>query len=424
MTTRRRTLGPAWSLAAIACWAPGAVAQCNLTWDLSPGTPGLSNTVESAITFEDEVIVGGNFTMADDTLTFGVARWDGTDWNAMGAPPNPGLQGWVYALHEHAGVLFAGGTFTRSMNGLTMRRIGQWTGTDWAPVEGGTRGDFSGFVRAMATYNDQLVAAGDFALASDSPASCIARWDGARWLPLGDGLRLAPDDTRLLGVYATQVFEERLVVAGVFSLAGGNPALNVAAWNGTEWQPMGDGLEGIVYSLVVHEESLYAAGSAPNPNDMNRSYSLVARWNGAGWEHLEAGFYHEGSIRALASYSGKLYASADWRIEPGLGIWDGLTWSTCWPNWLFALAPSPFGLVVAGEFQRVPDTGAPVGRIVFGTPSACAADFNNDGVLNSQDYFDFLTAFFTAGPSADFNNDGAINSQDFFDFLAMFFAGC
>lgn len=57
-------------------------------------------------------------------------------------------------------------------------------------------------------------------------------------------------------------------------------------------------------------------------------------------------------------------------------------------------------------------------------PSACPADFNADGAVNSQDFFDFLGAFFASSPSADFNTDGAINSQDFFDFLAAFFAGC
>lgn len=62
----------------------------------------------------------------------------------------------------------------------------------------------------------------------------------------------------------------------------------------------------------------------------------------------------------------------------------------------------------------------------------CRPDFNNDGFLNSQDFFEFLGHFFNpcdpseplCDPLGDYNRDGFINSQDFFDFLTAFFAGC
>jgi hypothetical protein len=54
----------------------------------------------------------------------------------------------------------------------------------------------------------------------------------------------------------------------------------------------------------------------------------------------------------------------------------------------------------------------------------CRSDFNRDEAVNSQDFFDYLTAFFGGLPSADINGDSAVNSQDFFDFLTAFFAGC
>lgn len=54
----------------------------------------------------------------------------------------------------------------------------------------------------------------------------------------------------------------------------------------------------------------------------------------------------------------------------------------------------------------------------------CPCDFNDDHFVNSQDFFDFIVAFFELTPAADFNGDGFINSQDFFDFLGCFFEGC
>jgi len=63
-------------------------------------------------------------------------------------------------------------------------------------------------------------------------------------------------------------------------------------------------------------------------------------------------------------------------------------------------------------------------QFVIIDPPVCRADFNGDHFVNSQDFFDFIGAFFSLQPAADFNHDTFINSQDYFDFLSAFFAGC
>lgn len=54
----------------------------------------------------------------------------------------------------------------------------------------------------------------------------------------------------------------------------------------------------------------------------------------------------------------------------------------------------------------------------------CLADFNSDAVVNSQDFFDFLTAYFEGLPAADVDGSGTVDSQDVFVYLEAFFGEC
>lgn len=54
----------------------------------------------------------------------------------------------------------------------------------------------------------------------------------------------------------------------------------------------------------------------------------------------------------------------------------------------------------------------------------CAADFNDDGVVDLFDYLDFVAAFASEDPIADFNVDGVIDFFDYLDFVAVFASGC
>lgn len=62
-----------------------------------------------------------------------------------------------------------------------------------------------------------------------------------------------------------------------------------------------------------------------------------------------------------------------------------------------------------------------IGIVVTSNP-ACPADFNADGVLNTQDFFEFMSAYFDG--RANFDGLDGTNSQDFFAFLTAFFNPC
>lgn len=70
---------------------------------------------------------------------------------------------------------------------------------------------------------------------------------------------------------------------------------------------------------------------------------------------------------------------------------------------------------VGGEFSG---EGAALVRADFG----CPADWNHDGAATSQDFIEFLNAFFAG--DADFDGNTQTTSPDFFQFLGAFFEGC
>lgn len=268
----------------------------------------------------------------------GVAMWDGHCWQAMGG----GLYGWyvedsnyeehdfsvVWALAVHDGVLCAGGRFELTDIGgqeVSVPYAAAFVADHWQGLGGGT----TRFVYEMAEHGPDLVVGGWMAYAGhvdlaahtgDIDAWGLVLWNGTSFRsvePVGRGLN-GP-------VHCIGQFDGKLIVAGEFLRAGEAMAKNIAAFDGSEWQPLGNGLEysttleRTCYSMAEYEGSLIVGGRIARAGDI--AVRGVARWDGESWSTMGAGI--PGNVNALCVYNGSLLA--------GRYRWDGSAWEDYFP---------------------------------------------------------------------------------------------
>jgi len=190
-------------------------------------------------------------------------------------------------------MLYAGGVF-ETAGLLTTTNIAAWDGNNWSLV-GGAKGPDNRVI-SMASYQGDLYIGGDFTTVGIVPANQIARWDGTDWFEVGGGV----SSQFWPSVMAMTVFEDRLVVGGWFTHAGGKEVSYIAAWDGAAWHQFDLGFPNFVWSLSVHNETLYAGGDFS-------SIGYLARWDGFTWK--SQGGHFNSPVRALESYSNHLYAA-------------------------------------------------------------------------------------------------------------------
>ncbi|MBS1686313.1 MAG: T9SS type A sorting domain-containing protein [Bacteroidetes bacterium] len=193
-------------------------------------------------------------------------------------------------------------------------------GQNWQSVGSGCgTNDQSEYVLALTVYHNQLIAAGKFASAGGQPAKNIAAWDGFAWHPLGSGLG---SPTGYARVTSLAEYHGSLYAAGTFSSAGGIPAASIAKWDGTSWSPVGDGIPyGGINALAVFNDQLYAGGQFFD-TIQDSIISGIERWNGTQWSYPQAMYCNrgndvihgvEGAIESLYSDGTRLYMGGNYQ---------------------------------------------------------------------------------------------------------------
>lgn len=411
----------------------GLEAQGQGTW--SSFGSGLPLRVSALTSFDDgagpRLFAAGTFSTINGQPTSGIARFDGAAWAGFGNGLSPGTAIAFGRFDAGSGPsLIAGGTFAGSIARLDVAT------SSWLPLGLGLSGGFpASSVIDMIEHDDgsgwALFVVGSFLQAAGLPAPLVAKWTGTSWSPLSSGLSTGFFDTGR----ALAIFDEgqgpRLFVAGIFQTAGGIAASNIARWDGSNFSPVGTGLNGGVSDLAVFDDgsgpqlfaigSFTTAGASPAPG--------AARWNGSSWSPLMAPPF--GSLTKLAVYDpgfGRALYAGRININFGASLPALLTWTP--GGWLVdatgtvpttslsfgisALGVHDLGagprLVVGGEFTSL--NGVSAAQIAQHTGTASLAmevaqpggpgtpfRFINTNLTPGRTYFNiFSTDLCAAGP--------------------------
>jgi trimeric autotransporter adhesin len=226
---------------------------------------------------------------------------------------------------------------------------GAWTGLG--------QGITGANVSALAVFGAQLIAAGSFTHAGGQPARNVAAWDGNAWSALGSGLN-GP-------ATSMTVYNGQLIVAGSFTRAGGVYAPRIAAWDGASWSRLGTDSIPVAAEIESYSGRIFAGvnttiGSQQNP------IALLLAWNGSSWQGVTSFSPGVGGpstvyITGLDVAAGKLFIGGLFSDQAGY-YYDGATVTHTGPagEWIYAFAEYN-GAVYEGGYNPV------VGRYNGGT---------------------------------------------------------
>lgn len=278
---------------------------------LGTGSQAVNNSVLSMVSdVNNNVFAGGDFTSPQTRLMV----FNGTSWQAIplttGSPPNGTVAAMAIGVD---GNLYVGGNFSSPFTRLAKYtyNIGAATGA-WSSI-----GTATGLVRDMVSAPDGCIyVVGDFTSIGGVLSTAIAKFNPVLGAS-GTFTAISPSVgfTGSIVYCVAALLDGRIVVGGSFSVVGGTAVTNIAVYNGTSWQLLGDGLDSTVLKLAVDKRTgdLYAVGSFTKSG----TYALpggVARWNGSQWMQTDIanvlGVGHSSTLATRPS-DGELAVSSD-----------------------------------------------------------------------------------------------------------------
>jgi trimeric autotransporter adhesin len=251
-------------------------------WNLlGEGTNGIVNAIAIV---GSNIYVGGQFTTIGGVSARNLARWDGQRWNAVGQGATNGTDAVVNTLLALGSTLYIGGSFAQAgtitnANGIAALNLQSQT---WSALRSATASGVDGAVYALAANGSNLLVGGDFIKAGTLDANSIAQWNVATstWQTFGTGTNVGIDGI----VYTLAVTANTIFAGGEFTKAGGRDASNVARWGiaSQAWSALGSGANDVVRSIVSNDGNNCIIGGDFSSCG-SKAVNYIASWNGSAW---------------------------------------------------------------------------------------------------------------------------------------------
>jgi trimeric autotransporter adhesin len=265
-----------------------------LYWDI--GDP----FVASLVVFDDgtgpAVYAGGTFRQSGSGAVQGIARWNGSNWVSLGIAPPQFVTAMTVFDDDGDGpepaYLYVAGLFANVPGlGSDVRRLIKWTGTSWQAAVEPPLPTFASILRVLDDGSGPAIFAG-----STNFAHAIQKWNGNSWVAASGSLTGRVNDLAFFDHDGLGPASASLYVAGDFDIAG-TPTINdLARWDGSAWQAAGQP-NSLASTLLAAEEGLYAGGSFTSIGAVNASGIALLDTSGE-WSVVEAGSIN-GQCRGL-----------------------------------------------------------------------------------------------------------------------------
>ena len=264
----------------------------------------------------NKLVVFGQFDYADGKLVRGMATWDGSNFDSLGAGDKKGLGGhpemiiryqnklyvqfqdyflhsydystkqwqkipnkfggWIWDATILNNELYIVGDFD-SVGTIKVKNIIKFNGTNFDTLF--IRPAFSYYLTCIAAFKNEIYVGGLF---DPLPFQGVAKYDGTGWVSASPNFAL----TGSAEVRDFEIYNGKLFMCGQWSAIDGKYSPSFSSWDGQLWSNLGGltfngGTPAAISLLKVYKNKLYVIGGFDNADSIKTHN--IAVWNDTSW---------------------------------------------------------------------------------------------------------------------------------------------